>query len=107
MKVGSSAAAINFNLLDIPAELAFIYSQLDGKFNRNYISNPILRQHKILIIQQKLIERDSFKHGSIVPLDSKAKLHRLKSKNNDLSPADLNLFSFNKFLQIYIKVNAA
>ena len=72
----------SFHLLDIPAELAFIYSKVDA-WEQVHTEKNIL----------KLVENND-EHRVCRILD-----------NNLQLPADINSFSFNKFIQIYIKVN--
>ena len=74
--------AISFHLLDIPAELAFIYSKLDSW-------SEIHNDKNIL----KLNASESAK-----------KVSRTHPDPNQQLPLDINSFSFNKFIQIYIKV---
>lgn len=95
---------IPFNLLDIPAELAFIYSKLDGIFklilniniNKNILSIFLLIKYKI----KDWKELHTDKNVSLSTTIDKINKLNLKYK----LPPDINSFSFNKFIQIYIKV---
>ena len=75
----------SFHLLDIPAELAFIYSKLDAWEQ---------------VHTEKNISKINL-HGP-----NSTKICQAKhAANQQRLPADINSFSFNKFIQIYIKVS--
>ena len=87
---------IPFNLLDIPAELAFIYSKLDGIcLNLKEINLFKAKRFKILDWQEVHVDKN-------MQILGEEKLNRIKSKIQ--LPSDINSFSFNKYIQIYIKV---
>jgi myosin XV len=79
---------VSFHLLDIPPELAFIYSKVDS-WNQVHTEQNIL---KLVEKEEKeLLCKETSSSSSSTPLLA--------------LPSDINSFSFNKFIQIYIKVS--
>ena len=79
---------VAFHLLDIPPELAFIYSKVDS-WNQVHTEHNI---HKLVEKEEKELLCKETSSTSTTPL-----LLCL--------PSDINSFSFTKFIQIYIKVS--